>query len=147
MLGLPLLVAHAVVTVQIGPALAQQDAGASTLGPSDADGALATMTCEHAPVPGRVRCEVEARVAPGHSISWGDVILRSVPSFATALRGRVGPRDATVREPGLWRWPFALVARGKGAGQVEGQVRVVVCRDTSCAARDLPVAAALEVGP
>ncbi len=107
----------------------------------------ATLTCEHVPVPGRVRCEVEARVPSGDSISWGDVVLRSVPPFAAALRGRVGPHDASVREPGLWRWAFALVARGKGAGDVEGQVRVVVCRDKACAARDVQVVGKIEVGP
>lgn len=145
--GVALLAVHAAVAMQLVPALAEQEAGASPGSVSDADAPLATMTCEHVAVPGRVRCEVEARVAPGSSISWGDVVLLRVPPFAAALRGRVGPHDASVREPGLWRWPFALVARGKGAGQVEGQVRVVVCRDTSCGARDLPVAGMLEVGP
>ena len=113
----------------------------------DADAPHATMTCDPVPVPGRVRCEVEARVPPGQSISWGDVVLQRVPPFATALRGRVGPHDASVREPDLWRWPFALVARGKGTGQIEGQVRVVVCKDRSCAAQDVPVVGQVQVGP
>ena len=74
-------------------------------------------------------------------------MLRRVPPFVAALRGRVGPQDASVREPGLWRWPFALVAREKGAGDVEGQVRVVVCTDNTCAGQDIPVVGKVEVGP
>ena len=105
------------------------------------------MTCEHVAAPGRVRCEVEARVPAGHSISWGDVVLQRVPTFAIALRGRIGPHDASVREPGLWRWPFALVAREKGTGDVEGQVRIVVCRGKSCAAQDVAMVGRVEVGP
>jgi hypothetical protein len=131
------------------PAFAQPGtsriANGRTAAPADAP--HATLTCDPVPVPGRVRCEVEARVSPGQSISWGDVVLQRVPPFATALRGRVGPHDASVREPDLWRWPFALVARGKGTGQVEGQVRVVVCKDRSCAAQDVPVVGQVEVGP
>jgi hypothetical protein len=134
----------AALTLSAAPAVAQQDGGVAA---PDGAAPLVAMTCEHVAVPGRVRCEVEARVAPGQSISWGDVVLRRVPSFAGALRGRVGPHDASVREPVLWRWSFALVAREKGAGGVEGQVRVVVCRDTSCAPRDVRVAGKVEVGP
>lgn len=145
--GFAFLAVLAAVAYQPLPAFAQRVVRASTEGVPDTDAPRATMTCEHVTAAGRVRCEVEARVAQGHSISWGEVVLRRVPPFAAALRGRVGPHDAAVREPGLWRWPFALVARGKGAGQVEGQVRVVVCRDTSCASRDLSVTGMLEVGP
>ena len=136
--GLPALASAAALAASVASALAQQDAGAAP---------LATMTCEHVAVPGRVRCEVEARVAPGESISWGDVVLRRLPPFATPLRGRIGPHDASVREPGFWRWAFALVAREKGAGDVEGQVRVVVCRDKTCSARGVPVVGKVEVGP
>jgi hypothetical protein len=147
---LAVLGAFAVLAGPLAPALAQQDAGASSAGdakpPSEGERPLATMTCERVAAAGRVRCEAEARVPPGLSISWGDVVLRRVPPFAAALRGRVGPEEASVREPGLWRWPFALVARGQGAGDVEGQVRVVLCRDESCVARDVPVAGKVEVG-
>jgi hypothetical protein len=142
----------ATLTLGVTPVGAQPHAGgpredAGTAAAPDADAPHATLTCEHVPAPGRVRCEVEARVSSGDSISWGDVVIRSVPPFAAALRGRVGPHDASVREPGLWRWAFALVARGKGAGDVEGQVRVVVCRDKACAARDVQVVGKIEVGP
>jgi hypothetical protein len=136
--GLAALASVAALATSVAPALAQQDSGAAP---------LATMTCEHVVVPGRVRCEVEARVAPGESISWGDVVLRRLPPFAAPLRGRIGPRDASVREPGFWRWAFALVAREKGVGEVEGKVRVVVCKDKTCSARDVPVAGKVEVGP
>ena len=130
------LAAFAALALSVAPAVAQQDAAPR-----------ATMTCEGAAAPGRVRCEVEARVQPGDSISWGDVVLQSVPPFATALRGRIGPHDASVREPGLWRWVFALVARTKGAGQVLGQVRVVVCRDKACGSTQVSVVGQVEVGP
>ncbi len=139
--GHPALLALAVVSVlpvmASSRALAQDDAGAPRT----------TMTCERVAEPGRVRCEVEARVEPGESISWGDVVLLHLPPFVAALRGRIGPHDAAVREPGLWRWNFAIVARGKGTGDVEGQVRVVVCREKACAAREVPVVGKVEVGP
>src|ERR1700683_4123812 len=73
-------------------------AGSADLGEEDAGGAHATLTCERAATAGRVRCEVEARVGPGESIAWGDVVLLSMPPFASALRGRIGPHDASVRE-------------------------------------------------
>ena len=74
--------------------IAQQAAAASPGDVQTSDAFRATMTCEHVAVPGRVRCEVEARVAPGQSISWGDVVLDRKPPISIALRGRVGPHDA-----------------------------------------------------
>lgn len=112
----------------------------------DAAAVRATLTCERADGPGRVRCDVEARVVPGSSISWGDVVLTKTPSFASALRGRIGPRDATVHEPDVWRWPLALVARDKGTGDVEGRVRLVVCQGGKCAPRVLDVTGRVVVG-
>ena len=112
----------------------------------DAGAPRATMTCERVASPGRVRCEVEARVDPGLAISWGDVTLVGLPPFATALRGRIGPHDAAVREPGVWRWTFAVVARARGSGDLEGRVRVVVCRENACAAKEVSVTGRLEVG-
>jgi hypothetical protein len=114
-------------------------AGSPAFADGDAGSAQATMTCEHAATPGRVRCEVEARVRPGESITWGDVVLVRTPPFATALRGRIGPHDASVREATLWRWAFAVVARENGSGEIEGRVRMVVCRDQTCASREVPV--------
>jgi hypothetical protein len=120
--------------------------GSSAFAEEDGGTPRATMTCERVASPGRVRCEVEARVDPGESISWGDVVLVRLPAFATALRGRVGPHDAAVREPGVWRWTFAVVARVKGTGDLDGRVRVVVCRENVCAAREVSVSGRVEVG-
>jgi hypothetical protein len=105
-----------------------------------------TMTCERVDAPGRVRCDVEARVGAGESIAWGDVVITKTPAFVGALRGRIGPHDATAREPKLWRWALALFARTKGSGDVEGRVRVVVCKDSSCVPREAPVSAKVVVG-
>ncbi len=98
-------------------------------GVADDAGALrVTMSCEHVDGPGRVRCEVEARAPAEMSITWGDVVLLDTPSFVSALRGRIGPRDAVVHDPDLWRWALALVARQKGSGDVRARVWLVVCR-------------------
>jgi hypothetical protein len=93
------------------------------------------MTCERVESPGRVRCEVEARVGAGESIAWGDIVLVRTPPFVAALRGRIGPQDATVRDAQQWRWALALVARERGSGDVEGRVRLVVCKGDQCAPR------------
>ncbi len=122
------------------------ETGGSARAEGDAGAAQATMTCERAATPGRVRCEVEARVGSGESIAWGDVVLIRMPPFATALRGRIGPHDASVREAHLWRWAFAVVARENGSGPIEGRVRVVVCRDQTCATREVPVVGTMTVG-
>jgi hypothetical protein len=106
----------------------------------------ATMTCEHVDAPGRVRCDVEARVAAGESIEWGDVVIAKTPAFVGALRGRIGPHDATTHEAEVWRWALGLVAREKGTGEVEGRVRLVVCRGEVCAPREVPVTGRVVVG-
>ncbi len=106
----------------------------------------ATMTCERVDAPGRVRCDVEARVAPGESISWGDVVITKTPPFVGALRGRIGPHDATTHDAEVWRWALALVAREKGSGDVEGTVRVVVCKAASCTPREVGVIGKVVVG-
>lgn len=127
-------------------------AGPASGADDDAGIPHAALTCEHADGPGRVRCEVEATAAPGASITWGDVVLLQTPPFASALRGRIGPRDATVRRPDAWRWALALVVRGKGSGDVEGRVRLVVCRGSAadkretCTPREIPVVGHLVVG-
>ena len=104
------------------------------------------MTCEHVDSPGRVRCDVEARVGPGESIAWGDVVIARTPPFASALRGRISPHDATARDPDLWRWALALVAREKGTGDVEARVRLVVCKAGVCTPREVPVVGRVVVG-
>lgn len=82
----------------------------------------------------------------GDAIDWGDVILISTPPFVAPLRGRIGPHDATQRDPGVWRWALALVARSKGSGTVEGRVRLVVCRRGVCTPHEVPVSVRVDVG-
>jgi hypothetical protein len=113
---------------------------------ADAGARQATMTCEPVATPGRVRCEVSVHVEPAETIAWGDVVLLQVPSFAEALRGRIGPGDATLKEPTLWRWALALVARSKGRGELKGRVRLVVCRDKLCTPEEHLVAGEVLVG-
>jgi hypothetical protein len=119
------------------PAASDADSGPAA---GDADPAIATLTCEHVQTAGRVRCVVDARVVEGESISWGDVILVVVPPFLRALRGRIGPHDATAQEALHWRWELALVARAAGRGVVEGRVRLVVCHGATCLPREVPIA-------
>ncbi len=117
------------------------------VGPTEDAGAIqAEMRCERADGPGRVRCEVEARVGLGEAIVEGDVVIVRTPPFVTALRGRIGPHDATTHDPNIWRWALALAARGRGSGEVEGRVRLVVCRGTVCAPREAPVSVRVVVG-
>ncbi len=133
--------------VALGALGALLSVGASAgLARGEKDAATATMTCERVELPGRVRCEVEARVSPGDAITWGDVVIVRTPPFAAALRGRIGPHDATVHDPGVWRWALALVARDKGGGDVEGRVRLVVCRGDRCGPREIDVKGRLQVG-
>ena len=133
-------------------------ASSAARGDSDAATTGATLTCERVVGPGRVRCEVEARVEPGVSITWGDVVLLRVPPFAAALRGRIGPSDTSARAEDRWRWAFAVVARASGSGDVDARVRLVVCRDGArdaernaernkvCSPRQIAVTGRLVVG-
>jgi hypothetical protein len=119
----------------------------SSSGRSQPQGTLrADMSCERIDAPGRIRCEVEARVASGESIATGDVIIVRTPPFIMALRGRIGPNEATTREADLWRWAFAVAARERGSGDVEARARVVVCHSGVCEPRQARVAAHVVVG-
>ena len=111
------------------------------------------MSCERIEQPGRMRCEVEVRApvstaaSAASAIRWGDVAILQVPAFVVPLKGRIGPRDATTREPDVWRWAFALAAREKGGGEVRARVRVVVtCKGERCATLVVPVSARVVVG-
>ncbi len=106
----------------------------------------ASMLCEPAESPGRVRCVVEAHVTPGESITWGDVVIVRTPPFATALRGRIGPHDATTRDATTWRWALAVVARERGRGDIEARVRLVVCREGRCTPGEAAVVGRVAVG-
>ena len=101
---------------------------APTLGHAeDAPGVRATIECARAAEPGRVRCEVEARPVSGGVLRWGDVEIIETPAFVSPLRGRTGPREATSKDPGSWRWALALVAKKAVVGAVRARVRVVQC--------------------
>jgi hypothetical protein len=131
----------AVVLTCTSPTRAQDDAAAPPPPPAVA------MTCDRADAPGRVLCGVEARVGPDESITWGDVVLVGTPPFVAALRGRIGPNDATAREAHYWRWALALAIRHRGSGNVDARVRLVVCRGDRCAPRVVPVQGLVVAGP
>jgi hypothetical protein len=115
------------------------------LGAGAEDEPSAHVTCVRALSPGRVRCDVEAR-APTGAIRWGDVEIVQTPSFASALKGRVGPRDATTKDDATWRWGIALVARQTGAGEIVVRVRLVLCAGERCGPKTLDAKATMVVG-
>jgi hypothetical protein len=87
----------------------------------------ASMQCDRAGEPGRVRCTVEARVVAGMTLTWADVVMLALPDFASPLKGRIGPQDALSRDPTSTKWALGLVARRAGQGEVRARVRAVVC--------------------
>ncbi len=87
----------------------------------------ATMQCDRAGEPGRVRCSIEAQAEPGRTIQWADAVVVSLPDFVTALKGRIGREDATVREAGIVKWAFGVVAKRGGQGEARARVRAVAC--------------------
>jgi hypothetical protein len=116
---------------------------------ADADAgprATAKIECAHTQEPGRVRCEVEARVPVGLVLKWADLVVTSTPPFAQALRARVGPLDASLREDTVWRWAIALAARARGSGELAARVRLVVCAGDACAPEEIAVKAPVLVG-
>lgn len=82
--------------------------------------------------PGRVRCEADVNAPPGTSLSWVDLQIVETPPFLSALKGRIGPADATLKEKAEWRFSFGLVAKARGSGDVRLRVRAVVCRESGC---------------
>lgn len=89
--------------------------------------AKASMQCDRATEPGRVRCTVEARLEGGRTLAWADVEILSLPDFASALKGRIGPGDALSRDKVSTKWALGLVARRAGQGEVRARVRLVAC--------------------
>jgi len=85
--------------------------------------------CDHASEPGRVRCGIELKPPSGERLVWADVVVVKVPSFTAPLRGRVGPLEATAKDPAGYRFALALVARATGRGELALRVRAVVCSD------------------
>ena len=100
--------------------------GARADAPAETD-VKASMQCDRASEPGRVRCTVEARIEGGRTLAWADVEILSLPDFASALKGRIGPQDALSRDATSTKWALALVARRGGQGEARARVRVVAC--------------------
>jgi hypothetical protein len=125
---------------------ASADAGQSPSTDAESDASSAVLTCDHVDGPGRVRCDIEARVSSGNTIAWGDVVILQTPGFLVPLRGRIGPHEATLQRDDLWRWPFALVARTTGTGKVDARVRLVVCQDVRCRPRTIDVQGVVVAG-
>ncbi len=105
----------------------------------------AQLVCEHIGVAGRVRCDIEAQVDDGR-IAWSDAQILEMPKFAIALKGRIGPDDATVKTPLRWRFAFGVVAKETGSGSISVRVRAVRCRENACEALTTTVSAPLVVG-
>ena len=103
--------------------------GVALPGVASAEGAgiQSSMQCDRASEPGRVRCTVEARVDDHRTIAWADVEILSLPDFASALKGRIGPQDALTRDATTTKWALGLVARRSGQGEVRARVRIVAC--------------------
>ena len=113
----------------------------------------ASMQCDRAVEPGRVKCSVETKVTGDRSIVWADVALVEVPEFTAALKGRIGPGDAVLRDAAHQKWAFGLVARKPGNGEARARVRAVVCEPAvadagapKCAPATIDVRAVVHVG-
>src|SRR5580658_3799573 len=113
---------------------------------ADAGPPEGVLSCEPATRPGRVRCEARVYAAEGESITWGAVVLLETPPFVSALRGRAGPHDATVRTPTTRRSECAVVAPAMRHGDVAGRAPLVVCREKTCLPRELPLARQVAIG-
>jgi hypothetical protein len=94
-------------------------------------GIRATVVCDAAIGPGRVRCTADATV-PGAEIRWADVEIVETPAFITPLKGRLPPSDAVRRSSDAWQFGFAVVARERGQGDLIIRVRVVACQGETC---------------
>jgi|GEM_PF-2837233 len=120
------------------PARPAEDAG-------DA-GVQATLACERAPAPGRVRCEVEIRASSG-TLAWGDVIVTSAAPSLTPLRARIGAPEATMSTASLWRFTLAVAAKQRGTARLEAKVRLVHCQGDRCEPRTFPIQADVVIAP
>jgi hypothetical protein len=127
-------------------ALAALASGTAAVGGADADILRATLQCERVAAPGRVRCDAELRTSRG-TVRWADVEILETPDFLAPLKGRVGPRDAAMRENDLWRWGLGLVARDRGDGDVVTRVRAVVCDGDRCEPYEATARNHVTVGP
>lgn len=105
-----------------------------------------TLQCDRAPEPGRVRCTVEARVTPGRTLQWADVVLVELPELTQALKGRLAPSDSIARDATSERWAFGLVAKKNGEGEAKVRVRAVVCQGDRCSSLSIDAKATVHVG-
>lgn len=134
-----------VLAACLAPATAQAEEGTSEL-------LSASMTCDRAIEPGRVRCTVDAHAEGQRVIPWADVTIATLPPNTAALKGRIGPADATLREPAHARWALGLVAKTALHGEARAKVRAVVCdappasAPVRCAPVVVDVHAILDVG-
>lgn len=108
----------------------------------------ASMQCDRASEPGRVRCAVDVRIEGGRTLAWADVEIIALPDFASALKGRIGPQDALSRDPTSTKWALGLVARRAGSGEARARVRVVACEaeKAKCVPVMVEVRAVVSVG-
>ncbi len=104
-------------------------------------------TCERATGPGRVRCDVDVRTSSPHTLRWADVQVVETPRFLSPLKGRVGPLDASVREPELVRFALGMVARERGTGEVRLRVRALFCTENACIPVTHDARARVVIGP
>lgn len=108
-----------------------------------------------------MKCSIELHTAANRSIAWADVAIIELPDFASALKGRIGPSDATTKEPTQQKWAFGLVAKKTGQGDAKARVRAVVCEQpttaptkdagtpsgsTRCTSTTIDVKASIQVG-
>ena len=120
--------------------------GATSSARADDAPLTATMQCDRAVEPGRVRCTVEARAAVGRTLQWADVAIVETPAFAQALKGRLAPADSIAKDATSERWAFGLIAKKTGDGNVKANVRAVVCSGDKCAPVVVAVSASVHVG-
>ncbi len=114
--------------------------GAQASPPSASEAPLsATLQCDRAASPGRVKCSIEAHASGDRTLAWADVVLVELPPFSSALKGRIGPADATGRNAASERWAFGLVAKRAGEGDATARVRAVVCTGEAPTAVCMPV--------
>lgn len=106
----------------------------------------ASMQCDRASERGRVRCTAEVHIDGGRTLSWADVEILALPEFASALKGRIGPRDVLAHDETSTKWALGLVARRAGQGEVRARVRLVACEAKRCAPVTVEVRAEVVVG-
>jgi hypothetical protein len=116
---------------------------------ADANALEARLSCQRAPSPGRVLCELTTKPSAGKLV-WSDALVLRAPGFARPLRSRFVAQLGAGSEPGAAWAKLALVASAPGQGQLELLARGVVCPDPGagelCRAVSVPVSALVEVG-